>query len=358
MKPSDLNDKLESPALNILETLAKENEIVFRIYTENSNSPLIWTGKSKTSGFSSPNYHLSLLTPKSYKSLFNYSNCNPINYKNDSNENENENEIKWGNKGYKLISKKNEINQPGIYLQHTILDHILNKSKQTCLLNYLPPTIEETKQGYFQDELTPWISTSNNLFWIIWEIIRILSIDKRKNLNYIENVKLAIIRHPISSTRQSFSQFQSNIPNDISKIHFEQEEETFNFPSEIWIKPTSIRIPITYPGQISLSLKESYEASRKAAFVCGEILFYGRIWAENVICVLEWTRETTPFELPSNLFQSEVNPTTRKSSVKHSGGKEKVPKWIDQLVWDPKIDEYLTALQKVKLNSLNGQWPF
>ncbi|WWC61976.1 uncharacterized protein I303_104562 [Kwoniella dejecticola CBS 10117] len=434
MDPSELFNKLKTPTFRILDDLVKSKEIVFRIYTSGSTSPLIWTGSTKFSGFSSPNPNLASLTPRAYKHLFDYSNCHPLpppdsgngigNGKGteggddadvghprgddgiDKDKGEKEDIWKWGDRGLKLVSSVTNEIHPGPYLTHTIVDHILNKSKQTCIMDL--PTIEESPDGHWPDELTPWISTSENLFWVIWEIARRLSVEKNR-LGWVEKVSLAVVRHPMSSTRrlsqhkskadprsESHSKAEgrakaSSTPpasddraievttqNPIIDSKNESQENTklqdrsssvevpernaargkeeAPFPPEIWLRPSSIRVPNAYPGQISVSLKEAYEASKKAAMASGEILFYGRIWAENVLCIVDWTRGTTPFELPLNLFVAKDDATSaqdrsHRSSRKLNGTKSRT-RWIDELLWDPKTDEYLTALSKVKRHGM------
>ncbi|WWC94563.1 hypothetical protein V866_001410 [Kwoniella sp. B9012] len=331
MKPSDIPD-LSEPALSTLLTQSQSQQILFRIHTSTSNSPLIWTGELSTSGFSSPNIHLGSLTPKSYTPFLNYSSST----------------------GGLLISRSTYEINPGVYLRHTVVDHILNKPKQTCIPTL--PTIEETKEGVWPDERTPWISSSEDFFWTIWEIARRLAVPEGE-LGWVGGVQMAIVRHP-KSNYHHYNHNNINGKDGAGKgglIDNRSEQETVTFtstprPREIWLRPTNVLSPPTYPGEMSLSLKESYEVSRKMASQNGEILFFGRIWAENVLSNLEWTCEETPFPLPAHLFLPTYDRCDRSQ------------RWIDHLIWNPRNEDYLIAYEKVMKRrrqecGKRGEWP-
>ncbi|WWC89119.1 uncharacterized protein L201_004037 [Kwoniella dendrophila CBS 6074] len=375
----------DPPTLSNLLFLAQSKQVLFRLHTPTSNSPLLWTGSLKTSGFSSPNSHLSYLTPKSYISFYSY---NPS-FSNsslrdkiieDNHQREKEEELVEDEKRKqkeedeknktRLISNNYELIKIGDYLRHTIVDHILNKTKQTCLKEL--SSIEEIKEGIWEDEKTLWISTSENLFWIIWEIARKLSIDeKNEQFGWVTCVQIAIIKHPnsfIVSTSNQKQRSKGNPKDGEALLVLEPDnfsDAAIDGAREMWLRPVNFLSPNTYPGEFSVSLKEQYEVSRKAATSSNEVLFFGRIFAENIISNLEWTRESTPFELPSYLFQDPSNnPTAKRDSESDSGRRRrKQERWIDYLIWDPQSDEYLTAHQRVMNrrrdeSRLNGtSWP-
>lgn len=54
------------PSYRDLSAQAERAELVFRVHSAMSASPLHWTGRAETSGFCSPNPHLALLTPGAY----------------------------------------------------------------------------------------------------------------------------------------------------------------------------------------------------------------------------------------------------------------------------------------------------
>ncbi|WRT66565.1 uncharacterized protein IL334_003524 [Kwoniella shivajii] len=349
---------LANPSISRLLSLAESQQIRFRLHTPTSVSPLIWTGSLSTSGFSCPNSNIGCLTVNSFKPFYDLTgNIDPPNLRADTDDhpiNKSKSQPKSNSKSISQIQTERisyEINA-GPYLRHTIVDHILRKSKQTCIMNL--PTIEEHKEGVFEDERSPWISTCENLFWCIWDIARRLAIHEDR-IGWVGKVDLAIIKHPnhtstctSSSTSNLTQQSTSKVDGYSSVCDYEEDEEVAardievnKGPREIWLRPTNVLSPTTYPGEMSVSLKEQYEASRRAASSSGEILFFGRIWAENITSNLEWTREDTPFQLPSHLFQE---PKSNKSTHE----KRKEPhRWLDELIWDPKTDEYLTAYQKV-----------
>ncbi|KAK8864598.1 hypothetical protein IAR55_001848 [Kwoniella newhampshirensis] len=93
---------------------------------------------------------------------------------------------------------------------------------------------------------------------------------------------------------------------------------------------------------MSTSLKDQYEASQKAARGCGEVLFYARIWAENILADPEWTSKSTPFDLPPRFFRPDAN-----RADQHEHDRRPSRHWLDRLIWDPQEDEYPTAVSKV-----------
>lgn len=64
--PSGPPQDPSKPSYKQLSDEAARAEIVFRVHSEMSASPLHWTGRAETSGFCSPNPHLALLTPGAY----------------------------------------------------------------------------------------------------------------------------------------------------------------------------------------------------------------------------------------------------------------------------------------------------
>ncbi|WVQ67303.1 uncharacterized protein L199_005498 [Kwoniella botswanensis] len=320
MKPSKTPD-LSQTTLSTLLSQSQSQQILFR-----------------------PHAHLALstrldcLTPKSYIPFLEYSSST----------------------GNHLISSSTYEIHPGVYLRHTVVNHILKKPKQTCIPTL--PTIEETKEGAWPDQRTPWISASENLFWTIWEMAKRLAVPEGE-LGWVGGAQMAIVRHPKSYD----SHHQLNRNNIISledegekgdlidnrseteRIKHEKSTPTPR-PREVWLRPTNVLSPPTYPGEMSLSLKESYEVSRKMASQSGEILFFGRIWAENVLSNLEWTCEKTPFPLPAHLFLPTYDPL------------DLTQRWIDQLLWNPRHEDYLIAHGKVMSNrreqsGKRGEWP-
>lgn len=65
-QPPSQQSKPPKPSYTQLSGEAARAEVVFRVHSMMSASPLHWTGRAETSGFCSPNPHLGLLTPGAY----------------------------------------------------------------------------------------------------------------------------------------------------------------------------------------------------------------------------------------------------------------------------------------------------
>ncbi|WVF71374.1 hypothetical protein IAT40_006178 [Kwoniella sp. CBS 6097] len=401
----------DDPSLSYLLENAASSKLLFRVHSPFSNSPLIWTGSYRTSGFFSPNAFLASSTPTSYK-IFHRLVPPPSRFR-----------FSWSRPRTSSKSRTStsaitgglELTIPGPHLRHTLVDHVQGRSKQTCIQDM--PTIEANKDGVWQDERTPWISASVDMFWCIWEIARRLAVEEYSP-TWVESVELAIIRHPVnhssiletstcpikdeqtereggpltlndgreppivsSKSRDTQDKQEDAVDADTDSHREEPNSPPLPLTREIWLKPTDHLSPHVLPGEMSVSLKGEYEAAKKAAADSGEILFYGRIWGENILSNLEWTRTETPFPLPLQLLaassgdhnddetydhdqadcegfkvdedkeeeeenndDNEEEQVSRKTkSRSHQSGKS----WLEELAWSPKEDEYLSAYRKV-----------
>ena len=224
-------------------------KVVFRIYDSSSVSPPIWTGFGHTSGFSCPSQNLAGLTPAAYRV--------PHAEKRGS--------VEWAE---------------GPYLAQTVVDHILGRWRQTSLnltaLEYQDADIPE-------DEKSPWISTSKNLSWSIWEIARRLTIqlDKaNKNRRSPEGivVHMSLIKH------HSGTVGLNDPRRDYLEAHVDASSPIGN----------ALRCG---PGVLSKSIRNSYELALREAKRCKEILYYGRIFVESIDSDTDWTPEVSVPEL-------------------------------------------------------------
>ncbi|WVQ99500.1 hypothetical protein IAU59_006635 [Kwoniella sp. CBS 9459] len=407
-------DRLQSepPSLSYLIECALSCNILFRVHSASSNSPLVWTGSYPTSGFCSPNVNLASSTRGTY-TTFHQLLASPPSFPS----------FKSRAKSTSNATGGLEMTTPGPYLRHTIVDHIQGRSKQTCIQDM--PTIEANRDGFWQDERTPWISACDNMFWCIWEIARRLAVEDDSPA-WVDKVEFAVIRHPATHlSRTSLnSAFDTDAqaggedvpltltdgrepPTSIStststpkktataraekhladSVKLTSTESPPSLPREIWLRPTNhLSPPQGHPGEISVSLKKQYEAAKKAAIDSGEVLFFGRIWGENVLLNLEWTRQKPPFPLPPQLYATSSEQRFHKRKQDHnysyqyheeseadraSSGKDKNEhedeepgkgeddlhglattsargtNWLEDLAWSPREDEYLTAYSKV-----------
>jgi hypothetical protein len=249
----------ETPIYSISDLLhlSQTSKILFRIHDPTSATPLFWTGNPSTSGFSAPNLNLGLLTPTAYSKVYNA--FNPA-----------------------LITDKTEYDgwAGGKYMRLTVLDHVMGKEKQTCL-----PTLTsmDERPDTPQDEMTPWISTSVDLLWCIYEICRrLVSLEKK-------TVYLTVVRHPDSPAPANTTEE----PND------KTESSSSNRSTSTQIKCQELLVdphPLLKISHIkakdlvlSVGMRENYDLAARASRYSSERLFWGRIFSESILYNMEFT---------------------------------------------------------------------
>jgi len=254
---SDPHPGCETYSIPDLHHLSQTSKILFRIHDPLSSSPLFWTGNPSTSGFAAPNLNLGILTPSAYSKV--YTEFNPA-----------------------LITDKTEYEgwAAGKYIRHTVLDHVMGKEKQTCL-----PTLTsmDERPDTPQDEMTPWISTSADLVWCIYEIVRRLVSLERKS------VYMTIIRHPAaaSPTEQEWKNdtTEKSSSNRTTEVSSPGCQELLINPYPL-LKINHIKAKALF---LSVGMRENYELAAQASRYSSERLFWGRIFSESIMYNMEFT---------------------------------------------------------------------
>lgn len=257
-EPGPMKVEVDFPTLH---HLSSTSQILFRLTDPTSISPLYWTGNPQTSGFGSPNLNLALLDRQSYSKVFNH-HLTPSH--------------SAGAKGGRGWEE-----EP--YIRHTVLDHILGKEKQTCLITL---TSMDERPGTPEDERSPWISTSTNLVWVVYDLVRRLVLLERGT------VYLTVIAHP------NLNPPTSAVSSNRARQERGGKDGEVRSGDEIIISPTPLlRLSHQKAKEMMLSvgLKENYDTARKASENSGEVLVWGRIFSESVICHLEFTLEVRRF---------------------------------------------------------------
>ncbi|RXK34784.1 hypothetical protein M231_07962 [Tremella mesenterica] len=383
-----------------LTSLAGTSRVVFRVHTPQSTSPLIWTGLLSSSGFLSPNAHLAILSPSSYLTLIPHRTT--------------------------LVDNS--------YARHTMMDHILQKNRQSCIhVNSPVELLRDTPE----DDKTPWISASKDLIWCLWEVARRLvrgeedvevavisitpNVDKAKGLHLFHPSVDSTFTSHINRSRQEFSEEQMRVKrlerdqpphmyhkpiqttspheggNDSKPTgrdgrkdgkHEDEEKSRRRTVESNQVRGREIHV---FPSQLllegkrgsngmSISLRENFDMARFAAQSSCEVLFFGRIFAESIMDNLEFTLQDLPLslpplffhpQLPSPLQPDQINPTLskpynsanvlkrdkplhipipsrfQKKSHSSTSGQSRIS-WLEDLVWDPRVDDYKTCLQKLR----------
>ncbi|WRT67738.1 uncharacterized protein IL334_004710 [Kwoniella shivajii] len=146
-------------------------------------------------------------------------------------------------------------------------------------------------QGIANDKASKWISTSTDIDWIIWELVRRLIILKKDKVN------VTIIRR----NRKFSRRYKVNKRDNLVKC--QNAPNFFNSSSEL--------------------------------------LYYGRIFNKDIIETTEWTAESTGFGLPEHYYIPKSKWVNGQSL-------------LDRLVWNPRIDVGFYEARK-KMNQRKEQ---
>ena len=156
-----------------LEAGTKSGHFVLRIHSATSFSPLVWTGDERTSGFAASNWHLGALTPTSYRgALVAMARARAKEREGGSNAGDMDAKSVASNGASVWLDNlqpwENWTAGPG--LRQTLVDHMLRKPR---LKAYDPGD----GQVIPPDALSPWISTSGDTYWVVWEVARRLQME-------------------------------------------------------------------------------------------------------------------------------------------------------------------------------------
>jgi hypothetical protein len=289
----------ETPIYSISDLLhlSQTSKILFRVHDPTSATPLFWTGNPSTSGFSAPNLNLGILTPTAYSKVYNA--YNPA-----------------------LITDKTESGgwAGGKYMRHTVLDHVMGKEKQTCL-----PTLTsmDERPDTPQDEMTPWISTSVDLLWCIYEICRrLVSLEKK-------SVYMTVVRHPDSPT--SNDAIEESTGDQIESSSWNPSTSTNIQCRELLVDPHPL-LKISHIKAkdlvLSVGMRENYDLAARASRYSSERLFWGRIFSESILYNMEFTMTVRPCVLCFNdrclslVHASGTTWTILPGYCREKGGKE------------------------------------
>jgi hypothetical protein len=247
------------------------------VHDPSSSSSLLWTGLSSSSGFTAANLNLAYLAPLPYSKIYNSTSLGAG--------------TGWAE---------------GKYIRHTILDHVLGKEKQSCL-----PTVTsiDERPDTPEDEKTPWISSSMDLFWCVYEVVR------RLVALEIKKVNIAVIKHPYRPKKRdpsprpghdqpdTASEGEKNPPLPSSSAIREEEgdQNTHQYEPredvrEIMIDPYPL-LRLSHPKVkdllLSVGMRENYEIAARASRHTTERLFWGRIFTSSILYNMEFTMKVS-----------------------------------------------------------------
>lgn len=174
-------------------------------------------------------------------------------------------------------------------LRKKAVDHILGK---------VPSAVERSKK-----EESVWISTTRNLSWAIWEISRRLAFAHAQN----EHLALQSATHADehgAALRLPVPHRQSELQVHLSIIKLDpparpgagatppespKEGGKKKGPSEMWIRPRDVLSSALDTIQLNSIEQRDHVLARNRAGMSEEVLFFGRIFGENVLADVVFT---------------------------------------------------------------------
>ncbi|WWC94590.1 hypothetical protein V866_001437 [Kwoniella sp. B9012] len=275
-----------------LSRLAIEDQIVFRVHSQSSVSPLVWSGDMRTSGFFATSSVFQRLTPKSYEALFR-------SYQPDERKD---------NEGW--------LTRP--LMREVMIDHILCRPSKRFITIRLDSISDISKlanepggEGEREDY---WISTTRSIDWAIFEIARRLSM-------YLVSGG----REGDKEVRLTVINKHSNLSNGNGKVVKDKIRERTVDP---YFCLRSHENNILSPSKLEASIH-----ARQRAKESYEILYWGRIFGENIQQDLVFNPEYLPFKLPSKFWKppSAISPS--------------LAGWLGRLRWNPIKDDWHSAVR-------------
>ncbi|RSH83118.1 uncharacterized protein EHS24_006775 [Apiotrichum porosum] len=230
----------------------------------------------------------------------------------------------------------------GPFFRQSLVDHMTRRPRLTHA--EVPTGTPETPP----DALSPWISTSADFSWAVWEAARRLG---QLGESSIEIALVALAPGETASKNPATGANGIEAPTSDSEppLLLSYAATTPSGGSgEVTLEPLNVlRDYQRYGtgtgdhGRMTNSEKEYVATAIFASASSREVLFLGRIFARSVVANLEFTPSTLPIALPAHFFNRSPGPN----------GED----WLNQLVWDPDRDDFATACRKIK-SSETHQW--
>ncbi|BEI93276.1 uncharacterized protein CcaverHIS019_0509040 [Cutaneotrichosporon cavernicola] len=201
----------------------------------------------------------------------------------------------------------------GFYLRQTIIDHTNKRVQATFDVPW-----DEMQVG--ADGLSPWISASRDPGWAVWEVARRLAQVPG------ESVHIAVIAMQPKALLTPARGAAGEVVLD---------------PYATLLDCKRKNIGTATQGRMTNNAKEAVERSLFGVNASSEVLFYGRIFADSIVSVMEFTHDHLPLGLPPHWLAQP--------------GKT----WMDSLVWDPYEQAYdwHNARQRIATVAAGGELP-
>lgn len=230
----------DSPADTLYQSLLtasgprEPSPVVFRVHTSSSISSLVHSSESGMSGFFAPSPYMHI-SEAQYNDRFGH----------------------LSDEGWSC----------GQGLAPSMVAHLLDRPVDQMHLK----THEVDWQVVKDADKSPWVSTTRNLDWTIWEIARRLAKGEKE-------VRLAVIKQSVAVELET-------------RPHMQEKEKCRARGGEVWTVPVG-EIYDTQP-HAAYGQRPSWNRARLRALARDEVLYYGRIFDTSIVGDFVWTRNVS-----------------------------------------------------------------
>lgn len=292
-------DAPPKPSYKQLSAEASRAEIVFRVHSQMSASPLHWTGRAETSGFCSPNPHLALLTPGAYAACLepiplasvplDPSHAQPpppatpppvliplddemvgLPSTQDS--------VPKSTQGVEVIGVPWISFDRDPSIRQSLVDHCTRRTRPSHNWDWSGPDMAA-------DDYSSWISTTASLRWAVWEAARRLvhAGEEQVDIAIIAVIAEADVETPARTTKTpAFQRIRAGASGEVTLAPLLPLRDHQRYG-----RGTGDRARMTN------SEKEAVLNALYMAHSSEEVLFYGRIFTGSVRANLTFTKDVS-----------------------------------------------------------------
>lgn len=273
------------PSYAELQSEADRSEVVFRVHSQLSASPLYWTERPETSGFCSPNRHLALLTPGAFAAAL-----EPL---------EAPRPLTPPQEPPALIPLDEDMagasstRAPDVVagvpfarferdpsIRQSLVDHCTRRSRPSNNWAWTGPDMAA-------DDYSSWISTTASLRWAVWEAAhRLVHVGE-------DSVDIAVVGTLPAAGDGAFGARAGSDDSHIQKLRAGMSGEVVLEPYTSLCDHKRFGSGTGSHARMTNSEKEAVQNAIYMARTSEEVLFYGRIFASSVKANLTFTTDVS-----------------------------------------------------------------